>query len=134
MTNNPGRRPVKWTPQMLERLVEWYPVLFNATLAKMLGVSLRTLQRKAQQLGLKKPEGFMESKADDYSRTMSAALKKAYAEGRKTPIWKKGVQNNPDGGFPKGFRFTGEVEAARIDKIRKTCKKKKLLANYGLSR
>lgn len=132
--NNPQRRPVNWTPQMVGRLVEWYPLLFNATLAQMLGVSLRTLQRKAANLGLKKPDGFMENKADDYSRKMSAAIKKAYAEGRKTSIFKPGVQNNPNGGFPKGFRFTGEIEAERIDKIRRTYRKKKLLANYGLSK
>lgn len=117
---------------MLKWLVDYYPMLFNTTLAKMLGVSKRTMERKARQLGLRKPDDFTERMADEYSRKMSAALKKAYADGRKVSQFKPGVRNNPDGEFPKGFRFTGDIEADRVDKIRRTFKRNKLLMIYGL--
>jgi hypothetical protein len=125
-------KSVVWTPQMLKRLVDYYPLLFNEALAKMLGVSQRTMARKASELGLKKPDDFMQRKADDYSRKMSASLKKAYAAGRKVSQFKPGVRNNPEGEFRKGFRFTGDIEADRVDKIRRTFKRNKLLMIYGL--
>ena len=37
---------------MLDNLREYYPTMFNDALAKLLKVSLRTLQRKARELGL----------------------------------------------------------------------------------
>lgn len=131
---NPKRPAINWTPQMLKWLVDYYPILFNTALAKMLGVSRRSMERKAKELGLKKPEDFMERKAEDWSRSVSNGLKKAYAEGRHKSPFKPGVRNNPDGEFPKGFRFTGDIEAERIDKIRRTYRTRKLLKIYGLSK
>ena len=68
--------------------------------------------------------------------TLSAAVKKAYREGRKTTQFIKGVRNNPEGEFRPGHHFDAETEEARKDKIRKTFKdrnaKDRILTLYGM--
>lgn len=43
-----------WSPQMLSDLRRFFPTTLNQELAEILGVSPRTLIRKARQLGLQK--------------------------------------------------------------------------------
>ena len=129
---NPLRPKIEWTRERLSLLRDYYPTMFNAPLAKWIGCSVRTLERKASELGLKKVENFNEFRADDISRIVSEGVKKAYREGRKTSAFKKGVRNNPDGEFTKGFKFEGETEEKRKEKIRQTFKRRKLLSIYGL--
>lgn len=131
---NPNRPAINWTPERLKIIREYYPTMFNAPLAKWIGCSTRTLERKAVELGLKKVEDFNIYRAEGISDLLSTAMKKAYADGRMVSPFRKGIRNNPDGEFKKGFRFTGDIEAARIDKIRRTYRKQKLLAIYGLSK
>lgn len=131
---NPNRPPINWTPERLKIIREYYPTMFNSALAKWIGCSVRTVERKANELGLKKVDDFNTVRADGISELLSIAVKKAYADGRKVSTFQKGIRNNPDGEFPKGFRFTGDIEAARIDKIRRTYRKQKLLTIYGLSK
>lgn len=129
---NPNRPPITWTPRMINTLREYYPTMFNDALAKLLKVSVRSLQRKAQELGLVKVKDFNQVRSYDIAKRISDAVKKAYADGRKTSDFKKGVRNNPDGEFKPGHRFPEEIESARKDKIRKTFKRQKLLQIYGL--
>lgn len=117
---------------MMNILVTYYPTMFNTVLSKWLGVSHRTLNRKAKELGLKKVDNFMEMKAESFSTIVSDGLKKAYADGRRVSHFKKGVRNNPQGEFPKGHRFDDAIEEERKEKIRKTYKRRKLLKIYGL--
>jgi len=115
---------------MLNLLRDFFPIMFNRTLAQWLGVSLRTLERKARELGLKKVDNFTQLRADDISRNISDKVKKAYAEGRKTSTFKKGVRNNPGGEFKPGFKFSGEIEEKRKENIRRTFKRGKLIQIY----
>lgn len=117
---------------MMGLLRDYYPTMFNDALAKLLKVSVRSLQRKAQELGLEKVKDFNQVRCDDISRKVSDGVKKAYAEGRKTSDFKKGVRSNPDGEFKPGHRFPDEIENERKDKIRRTFKRRKLLQIYGL--
>ena len=55
---NPNRPPITWTPRMINTLREYYPTMFNDALAKLLKVSVRSLQRKANELGLVKVKDF----------------------------------------------------------------------------
>ena len=114
----------------------YYPTMFNDALAKWMGCSKRTLNRKAKELGLKKVDNFNSYRADAMSELLSAALKKAYRDGRKTTQFIKGVRNNPDGEFRPGHHFDAETEEARKDKIRKTFKDRKakdrILTLYGM--
>lgn len=117
---------------MLGIMRDYYPTMFNTVMAKWLGVSYRTLERKAKEMGLKKVDNFMELKADSLHTIVSDGLKKAYAEGRRTSHFKRGVRNNPQGEFPKGHRFDDAIEEERKEKIRRTYRRKKLLKIYGL--
>lgn len=117
---------------MLDTLREYYPTMFNDALAKLLKVSVRSMQRKAHELGIEKVKDFNKVRSEDISRRVSDAVKKAYAEGRKTDGFPKGVRSNPDGEFQKGHRFPDEIENERKDKIRRTFKRRKLLKIYGL--
>lgn len=117
---------------MLVTLREYYPTMFNDALAKLLKVSVRSLQRKAKELGLEKVKDFNRVRAEDISRRLSDSIKKAYAEGRLTCGFPKGVRSNPDGEFQKGHRFPDEIENERKDKIRRTFKRRKLMQIYGL--
>ena len=45
---------IHWTPQMIADLRRWFPTTLNEELAGILGVSQRTMIRKARELGLQK--------------------------------------------------------------------------------
>ena len=129
---NPNRPAIEWTDERLRLLRDHYPTMFNAALAKWIGCSVRTLERKAAELGIRKVDNFNEVRAYDISKTVSEGVKRAYADGRMVSHFPKGVRSNPDGEFKPGFRFTGETESARIEKIRTTYRRKKILSIYGL--
>ena len=63
---------VVWTPQKIKLLTDFYDLMFNGALAQWIGVSERTLKRKAKELGLAKSPAFYERKR--------AALKARQAE------------------------------------------------------
>lgn len=128
----PNRRPIEWTPQMIKLVQDHYPTMFNKALALWVGVSIRSLERKAKELGVEKVKDFNTYKADGISRIISDGVKKAYAEGRKTTQFQKGVRNNPNGEFKSGHRFEGEIEEKRLGRIRATHRRKKMLKLYGL--
>lgn len=128
---NPKRPPIIWTETKLRLLRDYYPTMFNDALARWIGCSIRTLERKAAQLGIRKVEDFNTVKADAISRNISDKVKKAYAEGRKTTQFVKGVRNNPAGEFKPGHQYPEEIEEVRKEKIRRTYKKRKLLKIYS---
>lgn len=127
---NPHKRPINWTPERLKLLREYYPTMFTDALAKWIGCSVRTLQRKARELGLKKVDNFNQVRSADISRKVSDGVKRAYREGRKTSRFRKGVRSNPQGEFKPGFKFKGEIEEGRKEKIRETYRRKKLIQIY----
>ena len=129
---NPNRPPIEWTAHRLDLLRRYYPTMFTDALAKLIGCSPRTLQRKASELGIQKVENFQQLRGYDISKRVSDGVKRAYADGRLVSRFPKGVRFNPDGEFPAGFRFDAEIEAARIEKIRETYRRKKLLKIYGI--
>ena len=130
---NPNRPAINWTTDKIFILRTYYPTMFNDALAKWIGCSYRTLERKAAELGLKKVENFNEVRAYDISRLLSVAVKKAYADGRLVAP-PKGVRPMPEHEFKPGHKFSEEIEEARKEKIRKTYRRNKLLTIYGLSK
>lgn len=131
---NPNRPPIEWTPDKLKVLRDYYPTMLNHSLVMWLKCSERTLQRKAKSLGIQKVDNFHELRSDEISNRLSDAVKKAYSEGRMVSQFQRGIRNNPEGEFQPGFKFTGEIEEARKDKIRRTYRKMKLLKIYGLKK
>ena len=130
---NPNRPQIVWTEQRLTLLRTYYPTMFNDALARWIGCSQRTLERKASELGIKKVDNFNEVRAYDISKLLSEAVKRAYAEGRLVAP-PKGVRPMPEHEFKPGHQFSEEIEEARKEKIRRTYRKQKLLMIYGLSK
>lgn len=50
---------IYWTGNMISTLKRHFPTTKNAELADLLGVSIRTISRKAKELGLVKDEAWM---------------------------------------------------------------------------
>lgn len=92
-----GNKLIEWTPQKLKLLTDFFPIMFNDALAKWLGVSRRTLTRKARELGLKKKDNFHELKKDKIRERQSEALKKVECTTR----FKKGQHASPATEFKK---------------------------------
>lgn len=86
-----GNKLIEWTPQKLKLLTDFFPIMFNDALAKWLGISIRTLTRKARELGLKKRDDFHELKKDKIRERQSEALKKVECATR----FKKGQHASP---------------------------------------
>lgn len=57
-TANGGNR-IFWNPNMIALLKEKYPTMLNEELAELLGVSQRTMIRKARELELEKDKGWL---------------------------------------------------------------------------
>ena len=129
---NPQRPTIVWTDLMLKLLRDFYPTMFNSALAKWLKVSVRSLERKAKELGIRKVENFNSVRADGISELISISIKQAYAEGRMESPFKKGTRTNPDGEFKPGHRFSEEIERKRVEKIRRIYRDKKLKKIYGI--
>lgn len=65
-----------WSPSMLSDLRRLYPVTKNEELASLFGISLRTLNRKAAELGLKKDAEWMR-KVSSFNRFLAAVKRRA---------------------------------------------------------
>lgn len=54
-----AKRCIYWDGNMLSMLKKHFPTTLNEEMAEMLGVSQRTMIRKARELGLKKDKGWL---------------------------------------------------------------------------
>lgn len=116
---------VEWTPEMLKLLRDFFPIMFNDCLAKWLGVSVRTLVRKARELGLQKVPDFYERKRD--------AIRERLMEGREKYGWGNGVNTRFKKGdpricgkqFEKGHMPTEQTRAKMSEAMRKMWARRK---------
>jgi DNA-binding MurR/RpiR family transcriptional regulator len=92
------------------KLREVFPVMFNADVAKLFGVSQATIYRQARRLGLTKAPDFRVMMQGEMNRRASEALKGKLNSGQ----FQKGKRKNPAGEFKKGHKLTPEQEARRI--------------------
>jgi hypothetical protein len=60
-----SRPKIIWSSEMLSQLTKLFPVSYNIDLSKQLGVSPRTLIRKARELNINKELGFLEKRRDE---------------------------------------------------------------------
>lgn len=88
---------IYWNGNMLSILKRHFPYTRNEEVASMLGVSPRTVTRKARELGLEKDPDFLHSVWKENRLLAVVATKKSEKSGFKkghTP-WNKGVQKSP---------------------------------------
>lgn len=116
-----GNKLIEWTPQKLKLLTDFFPIMFNDALAKWLGVSRRTLTRKARELGLKKRDDFYQLKKDVWVERQREALKKVECATR----FKRGEHASQATEFKKGQKLSPEMIAKCSEGLKKAWKKKK---------
>lgn len=106
---------IYWNRDMLDYLRRHFATTLNVELAGCLGVSLRTMIRKARELGLKKDEVWLSEVWEERRKmAQSASRRKGYPGS-----FKNGVRNNPDGEFKKGHGESNEVKARRSASLRR---------------
>ena len=121
---------IVWTDGMIELLKTYFPTMTNLSLSRLIGVSVRTLNRKAAELGLQKAPDFLEINARTISERISSALKR---KGNFGTQFVKGVRSNPEGEFKPGHKESPETKEKRRASLRETWRRKKILKRYGLS-
>jgi hypothetical protein len=110
-------RRIFWNRQMLDDLKRMFPTTLNDELAGCLGVSPRTLVRKARELGLEKDPEWLRSVWEERRQLAHAESRRKGHPGR----FQKGRHYNPDGEFRPGHRLTDEQRQRQADGIRRWC-------------
>lgn len=109
---------IYWSRQMLDDLRVMYPNTFNYDLAHILGVSSRTMIRKARELGLEKDRVWLNGV---YRENVRVACCMNKVHGNKGQF-KKGVRSSPETEFKPGRRkpLTDEQEAKRRESLKRS--------------
>ena len=106
---------IYWSTDMLDYLRRHFPTTLNEELAGCLGVSQRTMIRKARELGLKKDEAWLQQVWDERRRLAQAISKRKGYPG----CFQKGVHSSPDTEFKKGHTASPEVKQKQSDSMRR---------------
>lgn len=106
-----------WNTQMLDYLRRHFPTSLNEELAECLGVSQRTMIRKARELGLEKDPRWLREIWEERRRLAHVISKrKGYPGG-----FQKGQRANPDGEFKPGRKPSAEELAKKSEKMKQWC-------------
>ena len=103
---------------MLDYLNQHYATTLNEELAGCLGVSVRTMIRKARELGLEKDKVWLRGVYEERRRMAMSAWKRKGNPGG----FKKGVRNSPATEFKKGHTESDETKAKRIASVKRWCR------------
>lgn len=106
---------IHWSAAMLDYLRRHFPTTLNEELAGCIGVSPRTLVRKARELGLEKDPQWLSQIYEERRRMAHCAANRKGNPG----CFKKGERRNPDGEFKPGHRLTPEQEQKRSESMRR---------------
>ena len=106
---------IYWSKDMLDYLKQHYATTLNEELAGCLGVSVRTMKRKAKELGLEKDSGWLRGVYDERRRMAMSAWKRKGKPG----AFKKGVRSSPATEFKKGHTESEETKAKRIASLKR---------------
>ncbi len=109
---------IEWTPKMLIVLKVKFSRTFNSELAKQLGVSVRTVIRKARELQLEKEPGFLDKRREIITQMAQAARPPA-TQRQIEQITKAGEPYR----FKKGHKSTG-IDYSKIWNTRRANEKK----------
>lgn len=102
----------RWESWMDEVVLERYADERNSVLCEELGVGLRTLERHAAKLGVRKSPVFIEKRQKMASQEAARWVEYMKITGQK-------IRKSPGGRrFEKGHRFDAETEARRVKAIR----------------
>ena len=123
---------VIWTDDMLKTLKSEFPNSFNRDLATKLGVSMRTLIRKARELNIDKEDMFLESRREQITELARKAHPGQPTKGLKG--WS--VPGGEEFRFKKGHIPATKTNPDIVAKVREkrnaTIRLEKLRMKYGL--
>lgn len=119
---------INWTEEMIQKLQEEFSYRFSRDIGNEMGISIRSVIRKARELGLEKQPGFLENNRSEISKR---------ANENKPPNPNKG---NKEFRIPGGekFRFVPGQKRPPVDygqitrKRNETIHKEKIRLKYGL--
>lgn len=107
-------RAIFWSPQMLHTMRTMFPTTRNEEMAGILGMSLRTIVRKARAMGLKKDPAWMRDVYNSNRRLAQAAAKVHGNSGR----FVKGQHANLHGEYKPGRTPTASELAKHAEAMR----------------
>lgn len=118
---------IQWSEEMIKILENRFHNTFNAVLARELKVSVRTLIRKARQIGLEKEPGFLEKNRATISKMAQKSRPKNDQETIKRITEAGKAYRFKKGNIPPTIRkYSPEV----IDAIRTLTQLKRTIKNY----
>jgi len=127
-------RKKNWTPEMIRTLTELFPVSYNKVLASQLGVSWRTLLRKARELNLEKEPDFLENRRAEITTMAVKAHPPHPHKGEKGWSIPNSEKNQYKPGNIPAMVTNPEVRI-RVHKTRSaTIKRDRIRIKLGLSR
>ncbi len=107
-------RRIFWSRQMLDDLRRLFPTTINDELAEFLGVSVRTLTRKAREIGVvKDPEWLAKVWEERRKWAVMSARRKGFPGS-----FRKGEHANRETEFKPGHQLTEEQAAKRKASMR----------------
>jgi hypothetical protein len=123
---------IHWTPEMINQVKLEFPYRFNRELSHDLGISPRSLIRKARELGLDKEPGFL-----DKNRSIITEMAIKAHPGQPTKGLKGwSVPNSEATRFQPGNISPMTIDRTLVDKCHKsrneTIRKEKLRLKYGM--
>jgi len=118
-----------WDSQMIMKLKNEFPIRFNNELAVDLGVSPRTLIRKARELNIEKESGFLVKRREIITEMATSAHPENLHKGVKG--WS--VKNSENTRFKKGRPKNPPEVVERVRQSRnKTIQEERIRLKYGL--
>lgn len=105
---------IAWSKTMLDYLRRHYATTINQDLADWLGVSMRTVIRKARELGLEKDPAWMRRMSVSHGKEGHIVSRHRGYPGR----FPKGVRSNPDGEFKPGHKESEATRQKRSEAMR----------------
>ena len=103
---------IYWSEEKLDRLYKEFPLRFNKELARDLGVSWRTLVRKARSLGIEKDPDFYNKNRKEIAMRASANSRYTYVAPSAAFLknsYKKGERPNID------YKAMGEKRSKAVE-------------------
>lgn len=109
---------IYWSRDMIDYLRCHFPTTLNDELAGCLGVSVRTMIRKARELGLEKDPQWLAAVWEE-RRLIAQSVSRSKGNSGQ---FKKGERTNPAGEFKPGHKESDETKAKRIESIKRWCR------------
>ncbi|MEO9257387.1 MAG: hypothetical protein ABI207_03335 [Crocinitomicaceae bacterium] len=121
-------KPTIWSTEMIEKLVTEFPIRFSREIGKDLGLSLRTIVRKARELNLEKEPDFLDIRREQITELCVKNRSPNPSKGDKTFRIPGAEKNQFKKGEPRPNVDYGKVIKTRNE----TIKRERLRIKYGL--